>query len=244
MRAWEKIGLGLRSEIEKKGTSDVIAHGSRKERVPGALQQGHHDIMISAMQENKEKALLTKRITSTTMTCIPLRYLCGDFFRNLFSHGSRATSAAATSLQSSEDERRVVHHKESTSGEETTTSSSPHLSLQCRYNFGARQHDDHYQNRCTSRDDIGENEDILATCLHLYDIDIKAGTCYMLNLPQPRLPTPTVFDCTTTTFPEWACELRAYLNINQFEYINLLDFVYDAEDPLTTEQRSWLYKQQ
>ena len=57
----------------------------------------------------------------------------------------------------------------------------------------------------------------------------------MLNLPQPRLPTPTVFDGTSPTFPEWARELRAYLNISQFEYINLFDFAYDAEEPLTTD---------
>ena len=31
-------------------------------------------------------------------------------------------------------------------------------------------------------------KDILATCLHLYDVDIKDGKCCMLNLPQPRLP--------------------------------------------------------
>ena len=57
----------------------------------------------------------------------------------------------------------------------------------------------------------------------------------MLNLPQPRLPTPTVFDGTPPTFPEWARELRACLNISQFEYINLFDFAYDAEEPLTTD---------
>ena len=57
----------------------------------------------------------------------------------------------------------------------------------------------------------------------------------MLNLPQPRLPTPTVFDGTSPTFPEWARELRAYLNISQFEHINLFDFAYDAEEPLTTD---------
>ena len=57
----------------------------------------------------------------------------------------------------------------------------------------------------------------------------------MLNIPQPRLPTPTVFDGTSPTFPEWARELRAYLNISQFEYINLFDFAYDAEEPLTTD---------
>ena len=70
----------------------------------------------------------------------------------------------------------------------------------------------------------------------LYNVDIKDGACYMLNLPQPRLPTPTVFrHGTTPTFPEWVRELRAYLNISQFEYINLLDFAYDAEAPLTTD---------
>ena len=55
----------------------------------------------------------------------------------------------------------------------------------------------------------------------------------MLNLPQPRLPTPTVFDGTSPTFPEWVCELRTYLS--QLEYINLFDFAYDAEEPLTTD---------
>ena len=80
-----------------------------------------------------------------------------------------------------------------------------------------------------------EEEDILATCLHLYDIDIKDGECYMLNLSQPLLPTPTVFDGITPTFPEWACELQAYLNISQFEHIVHLDFAYDAEVPLTTD---------
>ena len=57
----------------------------------------------------------------------------------------------------------------------------------------------------------------------------------MLNLPQTRLPTPTVFDGSTPTIPEWARELRAYLNISQFEHIDLLDFAYDAEQPLTTD---------
>ena len=57
----------------------------------------------------------------------------------------------------------------------------------------------------------------------------------MLNLPQPRRPTPTVFDGTTPTFPDWARELRAYLNVSQFEHIDLLDFAYDAEDPLITD---------
>ena len=57
----------------------------------------------------------------------------------------------------------------------------------------------------------------------------------MRTIPQPRLLTPTVFDCTTPTFPDWARELRAYLNVSQFEHLELLDFAYDAEDPLTTD---------
>ena len=55
---------------------------------------------------------------------------------------------------------------------------------------------------------------------------------------QPRLPTPTVFDGTSPTFPEWVRELRAYLNISQFEYINLFDFAYDTEEPHLLQQTS------
>ena len=143
--------------------------------------------------------------------------------------------AAATSRQSPQEDIRRGEEEGETSGEETTTSSS-HLGSQCSTNIGALQHHDHYHyDQCTSCEDISENGDILATCLHLYDVDIKDGACYMLNLPQPRLPTPTVFDGTSPTFPEWARELRAYLNISQFEYINLFDFAYDAEEPLTTD---------
>ena len=154
------------------------------------------------------------------------------FFCFQVSHGSRA---ATTSQQSSQEERKGTSHKELTSREETTTSTS-RLSLQCRYNIGALQHQNHYYDWCTScdpEDDIKEEENILAICLHLYDVDIKDGECYMLNLPQPRPPTPTFFDGTTPTFPEWARELRAYLSISQFEHIDLLDFAYDAEAPLT-----------
>ena len=79
------------------------------------------------------------------------------------------------------------------------------------------------------------SKNILVTCLHLDDVDIKDGECYMLNLPQPCLPTLTIFDGTTLTFPEWVRELRAYLNISQLEHIDHLDFAYIAEQPLTTD---------
>ena len=82
----------------------------------------------------------------------------------------------------------------------------------------------------SSKTTAKEEEDILATCLHLYDVDIKDGERCMLIKPQPRLRTPTVFDGSTPTFPERARELRTNL-----EHINLLDFAYDAEDSLTTE---------
>ena len=51
----------------------------------------------------------------------------------------------------------------------------------------------------------------------------------------PSIFLQTNFNGSTPTFSEWACELRAYLNISQFEHIDLLDFAYDAEQPLTTD---------
>ena len=148
-----------------------------------------------------------------------------NFGRNRTSgilHHSLCTSvlhcnrAQATLQQSPQEERQGTSDKDTTPREETTTSTS-HLGSQCRPNTGALQRQYHYD-RCTScdqeDDDIKEEEDILVTCLHIYDVDIKEGECYMLNLPQPYLPTLTVFDGTTPTFPEWARELRAYLNIS------------------------------
>ena len=86
-----------------------------KETHQGPACNGHNDTMVTATKEGIRDKNNNRRKTS--MTCLPLRDLCDDFFRHLFSHGSRATSAAATSLQSPEDERRRVHHEESTSGE-------------------------------------------------------------------------------------------------------------------------------
>ena len=61
--------------------------------------------------------------------------------------------------------------------------------------------------------------------------------------PTATTPAPTVFDGTSPTFPEWARELRAYLNISQFEYINLFDFAYDATRRNLLQQTSWYFRQ-
>ena len=166
-----------------------------------------------------------------TLTSALMRYLLSYLLRLL--HGSRVET---TSVQSPQEEMKGTSYKKSTAREETTTSTS-NLGLQCSDNIGALRHHCHYEwhTSCDLKDDIREEEDILATCLHLYDVDIKDGEHHMLNLPQPRLPTATVFDGTTPAFPEWAREVRAYLNINQLEHIDLLDFANDAEVTFTTD---------
>ena len=118
----------------------------------------------------------------TSLLCI-----YGDFLLHLFSHSNRAMAAAATQQSSQEDIRRGEEEKGETSEEETTTSSS-HLGSQCSTNIGALQHHDHYYHydQCTSCEHISENGDILATCLHLYDVDVKDGASHnhdFLRLP-------------------------------------------------------------
>ena len=161
------------------GSEKQVASTSR------ALHNDSMTIIITSMQENLKEKVLRRRKDKTTTTCIPLSYFCGDFLFHLFSHGSKATAAATSQQSSQENIRKCEEDKEETSGEETTTSSS-HLGSQCSTNIGALQQHDHYHHdQCTSCEDISENGDILATCLHLYDVDIKDGTCYMFNPPQP-----------------------------------------------------------
>ena len=125
-----------------------------------------------------------------------------------------------------------------TSQDETTTSTCD-LGSQCNHSIGAsqRDHHNHYAwcTSCDLEDDLKQEEDILATCLHLDDVDIKDGEHYVLNLPQPRLPTSTIFAGAKATFSDWARELRAYVNISQFYHTDPLDYAYDAEQPLTTD---------
>ena len=194
----------------------LLKHYYRRQ---GSLQTTTSMTIVVTVVKGDVRDKVHQKKEDTTTTCIPLRHLCCDFLLHLLSYGvmvgvsnSRSSNYIITVARGG---RKRVHHTESTSGEETTTSSSPHLGSQCSYNVGALQHHDRHYNRCTSCDDVRDKDDILATCLHLYDVDIKDGTCYIFNFPQPRLPTPTVFDGTAPTFPEWARELRAYLNISQ-----------------------------
>ena len=155
--------------------------------------------MITTMQDDRGYEDTSKNEETSWMTriCDLLSYILTSF-----SHGSRAEAPLQRSHQRKGEERRGIYNNETTSQEQTTTSTSDYLGSQCTYSTGASQH--HYYNRYKSCDlecDIKEEEDILATCFHTYDVDIKGGECYMLNLPQPHPPTPTVFDGSTPTFP-------------------------------------------
>ena len=166
-----------------------IRHLTRLKKTRALLTSLHTTsmtIMITSTKEDNRDRIPRQKKEATTTTCLPLRDLFSNFVDFRLSHGSRA---AATSRQSSqEDIRRGEQQKESTSGEETTTYSS-HLGSQCSTNIGALQHHDHYSyNRCTSCDDISEDGDILATCLHLYDVDIKDGG-RMLHAQPPTTTT-------------------------------------------------------
>ena len=131
------------------------------------------------------------------------RHACASETSSLTSGTSRLHMVAERQQQLhrySHQRRSGTSHKDLTPREETMTSPS-HLGKQRSYNIGALQH--HYDRRtsCDLEDDIKEQEDILATCLHLYDVDIKDEKRYMLNLPQPRLLTPAVFRRYYTYIP-------------------------------------------
>ena len=54
----------------------------------------------------------------------------------------------------------------------------------------------------------------------------------MLAVSQPRLPTPTPFDGSSPPFQEWASELRTFLDINGFQYINQMDIGFREDAPI------------
>ena len=127
--------------------------------------------MVTITKEDSRDKVHQKKEDCTT-TCIPLRHLLGDFMSYILSH----MVAEQQLHRYSHYRRKGKQQKGSTSGEETTMSSSPHVGLQCSDNIGAlQQHDHNYDHMCTSCDDIKKSGDILATCLRLYDVDIKDG---------------------------------------------------------------------
>ena len=101
----------IQTELTSQTASTAKAHLTsclaQETRVP-AVHIRYNDLMIiiiTSMQEDNRDKVHRKRRNETTTTCIPLSYLCGDFWLHLFSHGSRA-AAAATSLQSSQEDRK------------------------------------------------------------------------------------------------------------------------------------------
>ena len=55
-----------------------------------------------------------------------------------------------------------------------------------------------------------------------------------LNLPQARLPQPTVFDGTTPPFQEWIQETRNFLSIN-YEFIRQMDYALQSDREISLQ---------
>ena len=56
-----------------------------------------------------------------------------------------------------------------------------------------------------------------------------------LNLPQARLPQPTVFDGTTPPFQEWIQETRKFLSINNYEFIRQMDYALQSDREISLQ---------
>ena len=72
-----------------------------------------------------------------------------------------------------------------------------------------------------------------ADCSH-YIFMMAAGAG--LNLPQARLPQPTVFDGTTPPFQEWIQESRNFLSINNYEFIRQMDYALQSDREISLQE--------
>ena len=132
-------------------------------------------------------------------------------------------------------------NKLTASKEETTTSTSNFLGLQCNCNSGAIQHriHHHYSSTYVHGSPFVTSEKKKKTSWPLVFTSTiwtsRTESAIRCSIYLKHVYLLTVFNGTSPTFPEWARELRDYLNINQFEHITFVDFAYDVEQPLATD---------
>ena len=178
---WQNLSLDFATcGLKKKGLHQHILEN---------MSRRHDDIMIRSTKEGygDKDTSKNKNISMTVFLCDLLSCILASF-----SHDSRAETTS--SLQSPQEERKGTSNWKTTHQEEITTSTSDHLGPQCSYNISASQHHHHYNDRCTSsglEDDIKEEKDLLATCFHLCNVDIKDGERYMFNFPPTTTSTNT-----------------------------------------------------
>ena len=79
---------------------------------------------------------------------------------------------------------------------------------------------------------ISDTDSTSSGLITLDEANIMSTDINMLAVSQPRLPTPTPFDGTSPPFKEWASELRTFLNINGFQYIQQMDVAFREDAPL------------
>ena len=56
-----------------------------------------------------------------------------------------------------------------------------------------------------------------------------------LNLPQARLPQPTVFDGTTPPLHEWIQETRNFLSISNNEFVRQMDYALQSDTEVSLQ---------
>ena len=80
--------------------------------------------------------------------------------------------------------------------------------------------------------DISDTESTSSKMITMTEANIMSADINMLAVSQPRLPTPTPFDGSSFPFQEWASELRTFLDINGFQYIQQMDIAFREDAPI------------
>ena len=80
--------------------------------------------------------------------------------------------------------------------------------------------------------DISDTESTSPGLITLDEANIMSSDINMLAVSQPRLPTPTPFDGSSSPFQEWASELRTFLDINGFQDIAQMDIAFREDAPI------------
>ena len=237
---------------EELSSRRMMGHHDSNHRRKGE-EVRRRNIDINEQEPNDKKTTMT---TSTMTSSIHHILACAT------SHGSRATMTClwgidditsiildylVSSHSSSNGQQQLIYNKQRRGETDINNiKQSPWLNIKdlqhlhtkvqqqssIKHNMVGDNNCSHHIHTNTGMLDVSDAALSSSELITLSEAKIMSADINMLTVSQPRLPTPTPFDGTSPPFQEWASELRAFLDINGFQYIIQMDIAFREDAPI------------
>ena len=184
--------------------------------------------MTTVMKDRLQERPNDKRKTMTSLDYIVLTDRLRLLLLAFFSHGSRAGTMTTRRdpMTTGVDKVPAARNGTDYNCDVSTTTAASTDSSDTESTTSADTDRLHPSTSPMADNDVDLINPLLADCTH-YICTMAAGAG--LDLPQARLPQPTVSHGTTPPFHECIQETRNFLSINNYEFVRQMDYALQSD---------------